>query len=462
MILRALAECQPRRPSDVVSAFQAVDPDCRRILDARSTTRDRLARACKGDLDTIAAKALKKDSRERYQSVEALADDVRRHLKDEPIAARPDSFAYRSRKFVRRHRLGVAAMVAVVVSLSAGMYVANRERVKAEHRFGQVRALANRVLRLDSQIRLLPGSTAARHEVVAMAKDYLEALRPDAEADIDLALELAFAYYRLRFGAGVSRVPANLGLSSDAAESLGHAEALFDSVLARTPRHPTALLQSANVFEARMMLADNARRDEEALRHARRAVERVDLFLAGGQATDAQKFAAAQLLGNVALFHKNAGQYAEAIAYARRNIALVPAVDRADEIRAHRGHHRRRHAALGRSGWSPRRDPRIAPPARARACERCGQDSGTIQRPVARRSHPGRGRPDQPRPLRRSHRRLSGRFRFVEDFGVEGHGQRREPGLVANAARELAGVVDAAMRPGPWPCTIGRCTGSER
>ena len=333
VILRALAECQPRRPSDVVSAFQAVDPDCRRILDARSTTRDRLARACKGDLDTIAAKALKKDSRERYQSVEALADDVRRHLKDEPIAARPDSFAYRSRKFVRRHRLGVAAMVAVVVSLSAGMYVANRERVKAEHRFGQVRALANRVLRLDSQIRLLPGSTAARHEVVAMAKDYLEALRPDAEADIDLALELAFAYYRLASAQGVPST-ANLGLSSDAAESLGHAEALFDSVLARTPRHPTALLQSANVFEARMMLADNARRDEEALRHARRAVERVDLFLAGGQATDAQKFAAAQLLGNVALFHKNAGQYAEAIAYARRNIALVPAVDRADEIRA--------------------------------------------------------------------------------------------------------------------------------
>ena len=83
-----------------------------------------------------------------------------------------------------------------------------------------------------------------------------------------------------------------------------------------------------------MMLADNARRDEEARRHARQAVERVDLFLAGGQATDAQKFAAAQLLGNVALFHKNAGLYTEAIAYARRNIALVPAVDRADEIRA--------------------------------------------------------------------------------------------------------------------------------
>ena len=203
VILRALAECQPRRPSDVVSAFQAVDPDCRRILDARNTSRDRLARACQGDLDTIAAKALKKDARERYQSVAALADDVRRHLRDEPIAARPDSFAYRSRKFVRRHRLGVAAMVAVVASLSAGMYVANRERVKAEHRFGQVRALANRVLRLDSQIRLLPGSTTARHEVVAMAKDYLEALRPDAESDIDLALELAVAYYRLASAQGV-------------------------------------------------------------------------------------------------------------------------------------------------------------------------------------------------------------------------------------------------------------------
>ena len=464
VILRALAECQPRRPSDVVSAFQAVDPDCRRILDARNTTRDRLARACQGDSDTIAAKALKKDARERYQSVAALADDVRRHLRDEPIAARPDSFAYRSRKFVRRHRLGVAAMVAVVVSLSAGMYVANRERVKAEHRFGQVRALANRVLRLDSQIRPAPrlhcGQARGRGDGEGLPRSLASGRRgrhrprPRAGCSPTTGLLRRRAY----------RGPANLGLSSDAAESLGHAEALFDSVLARTPRHPTALLQSANVFEARMMLADNARRDEEALRHARRAVERVDLFLAGGQATDAQKFAAAQLLGNVALFHKNAGQYAEAIAYARRNIALVPAVDRADEIRAQSwsiiADAMRLSGDLDGALAAIRESRRLLEHVPASDAARIQARFNVLWREGLILGEEGRislGRPDE------AIAAFQGAFDLVEDWASKDTANAGSRVLVANAARELGELLrrrDPARALAVY--RFGRCAGSEK
>ena len=80
-ILRALAEREPRRPSAVVSQMSPDDPVSRRILKERGTTRDRLARACRGDIDTIVAKALKKSPAERYQTVTALADDIRRHLR---------------------------------------------------------------------------------------------------------------------------------------------------------------------------------------------------------------------------------------------------------------------------------------------------------------------------------------------------------------------------------------------
>ena len=68
-ILRAMIEREPPRPSDVVARFADDDPDAARILAERGTTRERLRRACRGDLDTIVAKALKSHPAERYQTV---------------------------------------------------------------------------------------------------------------------------------------------------------------------------------------------------------------------------------------------------------------------------------------------------------------------------------------------------------------------------------------------------------
>jgi tetratricopeptide (TPR) repeat protein len=70
-------------------------------------------------LDTIVAKALKKLPAERYTNAAELAEDLRRWLGDEPIAARPDSRAYVLSKFIRRHRAAVAAGTAGVLALAA-------------------------------------------------------------------------------------------------------------------------------------------------------------------------------------------------------------------------------------------------------------------------------------------------------------------------------------------------------
>jgi serine/threonine-protein kinase len=80
----------------------------------------RLRRQLRGDLDTIVLKALKKDATQRYVTVDAMAEDILRHLADEPVHARPDSRGYVLRKFIARHRMGVAASTAVLLAVLGG------------------------------------------------------------------------------------------------------------------------------------------------------------------------------------------------------------------------------------------------------------------------------------------------------------------------------------------------------
>src|SRR5262249_39100968 len=75
-----------------------------------------------GDLDTIVAKALKKNPAQRYASVTAFADDLRRYLAGETISARPDTLAYRAKKFVGRNKMAVALAFAALVATVAGVF----------------------------------------------------------------------------------------------------------------------------------------------------------------------------------------------------------------------------------------------------------------------------------------------------------------------------------------------------
>jgi len=102
-LIKAIVDTQPLRPSDTLGPA------------------NRLRRILRGDLDTIVAKALKKNPQERYLSVTALADDLRRYLKNEPISARPDRIAYRARKFVRRNQTAVALASAALIATVAGV-----------------------------------------------------------------------------------------------------------------------------------------------------------------------------------------------------------------------------------------------------------------------------------------------------------------------------------------------------
>jgi serine/threonine protein kinase/tetratricopeptide (TPR) repeat protein len=107
---------------------------CRRIPERPSAraARPRLARLLRGDLDTIVLKALAKEPERRYGSVRDLADDLRRHLRREPVHARPDNFAYRLSTFLQRNRTAGAAAIVVLAGLVATTWQARRaERARA-------------------------------------------------------------------------------------------------------------------------------------------------------------------------------------------------------------------------------------------------------------------------------------------------------------------------------------------
>ena len=116
---RAICMDDPPRPSQLVVAklSDETDADRSRISDRRGLSPQRLRARLSGDLDAIIAKAMRKEPDRRYASVEALADDLSRHLLGRPVLARQGDWRYNTAKFMRRHLLPVAAIAAAFLVL---------------------------------------------------------------------------------------------------------------------------------------------------------------------------------------------------------------------------------------------------------------------------------------------------------------------------------------------------------
>ena len=120
-LVKAIVDTEPTRPSDVVNTARTDGEETTANAARRATVPEKLSRLLRGDLDTIVAKTLKKNPQERYVSVTALADDLQRYLRHEPITARPDTMAYRAGKFIRRNRAVVALGTLTVLAICAGL-----------------------------------------------------------------------------------------------------------------------------------------------------------------------------------------------------------------------------------------------------------------------------------------------------------------------------------------------------
>jgi serine/threonine protein kinase len=141
MALRQTVMTQPPlRPSARLHALAQADASAAAtIAKARGLTEEALERALRDDIDWICLKCLEKNRERRYDSPGALADDLRRHLRREPVAAGPPTRAYLVRKYVSRHRWGVAAGGVLAATLVASLVTffvlyreANEQFVRAE------------------------------------------------------------------------------------------------------------------------------------------------------------------------------------------------------------------------------------------------------------------------------------------------------------------------------------------
>ncbi len=122
---QAILDQDPQKPSDQLITHSS------NTATSNSET-GKSARRMRGDLDTIVLKALRKDPKQRYATAQAFADDLKRYISFEPIAAKPDDAWYRVTRFVRRHRLAVALFAGSAMSLALFSAVIARE--SAMHR----------------------------------------------------------------------------------------------------------------------------------------------------------------------------------------------------------------------------------------------------------------------------------------------------------------------------------------
>lgn len=142
---RMIREQEPPKPSTRVISMKG-----ERTTQAgrRSQEPGRLGATLRGDLDWIVMRALEKDRDRRYESAREFANDIERHMRNEPVTAGPPSTSYRMRKFVRRHKAGVGAIVAavlVLVAFAATMAVQARRIATERDRANREREVSDRV-----------------------------------------------------------------------------------------------------------------------------------------------------------------------------------------------------------------------------------------------------------------------------------------------------------------------------
>jgi WD40 repeat protein/serine/threonine protein kinase len=184
-IERVISEQEPERPSVMIGRVTTEPgadgfPIKERTPESVSRTREgkpeKLRGRLAGDLDNVLLMALRKEVAQRYQSVEQLSADIRRHLQGEKVLARQHTIGYRMGKFVRRHRVGVGAAAVLLLTLLAGIATTSWQARKATE---QVRV--NRRLLYAAQMNL--GEQAWQTANIARLRELVESHWPQPGED---------------------------------------------------------------------------------------------------------------------------------------------------------------------------------------------------------------------------------------------------------------------------------------
>ena len=186
-----IRESDPPRPSARLDTLPVAERTT--VAQRRGTDAARLSCLLRGDLDWIVMRCLEKDRTRRYETASALAHDVEHHLANKPVAARPPGRLYRLGKFVHRHRVGVAAGAAIMLSLVGGLIASSvlfvRER--AAHRRAVASEQAESLLRRQAEESRFAAAKRAAVIALEVADRHL--------ADGKVAEGLAYLVHAARF-----------------------------------------------------------------------------------------------------------------------------------------------------------------------------------------------------------------------------------------------------------------------
>jgi serine/threonine-protein kinase len=240
----AIVAADPARPSGAVSAESA---------EARGASASRLRRALRGDLDTVVLKALAKEPAQRYATVAELADDLRRHLVGKTVRARPPSWGYRTRKFIRRNRVAVGAAAAITLALIAATGVsvwqarrAEEQALRAHQEATRAEEVKNFVLSIFADADTARGGSRST-TALDLLRQARERLKTAQVTDPSITAELlnSVGYSLIGLGETAEAIPVlEQGVQLSAAH-LG-------------PDHPTTISTHINLGEAYLSTGDIA------------------------------------------------------------------------------------------------------------------------------------------------------------------------------------------------------------
>ena len=170
--LRRLREEDPPKPSTMIGTQDPATSS--EVARKRQTEPRALAKQLRGELDSIALKALEKERARRYASASEFAADIERYLNNRTVLAVPPSPAYRARKFARRYRVVLATACAFVLVLTAAAVISIHQSIRA-NREAAVATAVNEFLQND---------------LLAQASAFAQA-GPNTRPDLDLKVRTA-------------------------------------------------------------------------------------------------------------------------------------------------------------------------------------------------------------------------------------------------------------------------------
>jgi tetratricopeptide (TPR) repeat protein len=196
-ILRRLREEDAPRPS---TKLRTLGAESAVTAQKRSADVPALTRQLRGDADAIALKALEKDRARRYATPTELAADIGRYLRNELVTARPASAGYRARKYIRRHRLGVAvagAGVLLLIGFAIAQTVELRRITRERDRADRITEFMTGMFKVSNPSEARGNAVTAREILDKAAKDVTAGLSNDPELQAKMMYTMADTYFGL-------------------------------------------------------------------------------------------------------------------------------------------------------------------------------------------------------------------------------------------------------------------------